>query len=135
MDTMTTARGAMVIMCHPLSARTTMNANDRIDCVRKILQIAKAQKSGGMFPPHPPAFGLTRKRVKAERSALAAAGRPRRSATLSRVVARGCGGAHVPPSTTLGGAWSYFAELSVHCHRIIPITLQSINEKNKALPK
>jgi hypothetical protein len=30
MDTMTTARGAMMIICHPLSARTTMNANDRI---------------------------------------------------------------------------------------------------------
>ncbi len=26
----TTARGAMMIICHPLSARTTMNANDRI---------------------------------------------------------------------------------------------------------
>ena len=43
----------------------------RMDCMRKILQIAKAQKSGGMFPPHPPGFGLTRKRVSAERSALA----------------------------------------------------------------
>jgi hypothetical protein len=30
MDTMTTARGAMMIICHPLSARTTMKANDRI---------------------------------------------------------------------------------------------------------
>ena len=32
--------------------------------MRNILQIAKAEKSGGMFPPHPTGFGLTRKRVR-----------------------------------------------------------------------
>jgi hypothetical protein len=40
--------------------------------VRKILQSAKGQKSGGIFShfkdaPHPPGFGITRKRVSAER--------------------------------------------------------------------
>ena len=44
--------------------------------VPKVLQISKTSKERGIFPPRPPqGFGLTRKRVSAERSALAAAGR------------------------------------------------------------
>ena len=60
--------------------------NAERDCMRKILQIAKAQKSGEMFPPHPPGFGLTRKRVRpsARRWRRLAKGRPPKRHTEPR---------------------------------------------------
>jgi hypothetical protein len=61
---------------------------------RKFCKFRKTSQSAEIVSPAPPQdFGLTRKRVSAERSALAAVAEgPRRSATLSRLAARGCGG-------------------------------------------